>query len=322
MNPELKNLQTMQMTYDTLLNQYNQDLSNFLQEMSKYDGDKAIRREQRKMGRRIKRVQSRGKDSVNDLKLHKNLLFSEDSLVRAIFNLKNRKDLFEIYPNTVYWGKRYLSQGMADSVNDCLIRCQANTKCTGAWFQQGGPTSQSGLCQLRAGPGAGGRRDNRRSAIMNKLVVLLSKIKETNARLLQLNDEISGEILNATVNVDTLGKQNQAVNEKMASDHLTLVAQKEILDDRIRDYTSTKVSDIETDRLATQHLLVYRLYIVILLIALYIPIVITYGTPRPYIALILLAGIFLILNAKMIALYLLIATIIYLAFLIPLEKPI
>ena len=45
MNPELKNLQTMQMTYDTLLNQYNQDLSNFLQEMSKYDGEKAIRKQ-------------------------------------------------------------------------------------------------------------------------------------------------------------------------------------------------------------------------------------------------------------------------------------
>lgn len=322
MNPELKNLKTMQMTYDSLLTQYNQDISNFLQEMSKHDGDKAIKKQQKKMGRRIKRVQSRGKDSIDELKLHKNLLFSEDSLIRAIYNLKTRKDLFEIYPDTVYWGSRYLSQGMADSVNDCLVRCQANSKCSGAWFQQGGPSSTSGLCQLRAGPGSAGKRDTRRTAIMNKLMVLLSKIKETNARLLELNNQIYEEIVNASETVDTLGQQNTATNEKMASDFLTLTAQKEILDDSIRDYSSTKVSDIETDRLATRDLLQYRLYLIILLIALYIPIIVRFGPPRPYVGLILLAGIFLILNMKSIALYILLATIVYLAFLIPLEKPI
>lgn len=322
MNPELKNLKTMQMSYDSLLSQYNQDISNFLQEMSKHDGDQALKKQQEKMGTRIKRIQSRGKDSVDELKLHKNLLFSEDSLIRAIYNLKTRKDLFEIYPNTVYWGSRYLSQGMADSVNDCLVRCQANSKCSGAWFQQGGPSSTSGLCQLRAGPGTAGRRDTRRTAIMNKLMVLLSKIKETNARLLELNNQIYEEIVNASENVDTLGQQNTATNEKMASDFLTLTAQKEILDDNIQDYSSTKVSDIETDRMATQDLLHYRLYIIILLIALYIPIIVLFGPPRPYVGLILLAGIFLILNMKSIALYILLATIVYLAFLIPLEKPI
>ena len=322
MNPELKNLQTMQMTYDKLLSEYNQDIANFLQEMSKHGGDKAIRKQQKKMGKRIKKVMSRGKKSVEDLKLHKNLLFSEDSLVRAVYNLKTRKDLFDIYPNTVYWGSRYLSQGMADNVNDCLVRCQANSKCSGAWFQQGGPTTSSGLCQLRAGPGPAGRRDTRRTAIMNKLMVLLSKIKETNARLLELNNQIYEEIVNTSENVDTLGQQNKTINEKMSTDYLTLTAQKDVLDNRIKDYSSIKVSDIETDRLATQNLLHYRLYLIILLIALYIPIIIRFGPPRPFVALLLLAGVFLILNMKSFALYILVATIIYLAFAMPLENPI
>jgi len=321
MNPNLTSLSSLQMRYDTKLQQYNQYLQDFLQESEKYSLGNEVKKEQKKIRKRIKNANN-GSEQLGNLKLDKDFFFSDDILLKAVSNMKARKDIFEVYPNTVYWGSRLLSSGIANDINTCVKRCQANVKCTGAWFQSASTSQVGGVCQLRAGPGGSGRRWMGRSAIMNKLMVSIGKIQGANKQLLALNKEITEAIRNLQPNVDKISDANTVANNKMSTDYLTLVAQKELLDNRIQNYDSAAVSSNETEMLATQSLLRYRMVMLLFILLMCIPILATYGFPSLSVSMIIGSLVLLALNMKTTAFYLLALTIIYLAYSLPLESPI
>ena len=321
MNPNLTSLSSLQMRYDTKLQQYNQYLQDFLQESEKYSLGNEVKKEQKKIRKRIKNANN-GSEQLGNLKLDKDFFFSDDILLKAVSNMKARKDIFEVYPNTAYWGSRLLSSGIANDINTCVKRCQANDKCTGAWFEQAFKSRSDGYCQLRAGAGPPGERWMGRTAIMNKLVVSIGKIQSANRELLALNKEITEQIRSIQPNVDKLSNENTAVNKQMSTDYLSLVAQKEILDNRIQNYDSAAVSSNETEMLATQSLLKYRFFMLIFVLFLCIPVVIKYGPPSLSMSMIAMSLILMVMNMKTTAFYLLALTIIYLAYSLPLESPI
>ena len=108
----------------------------------------------------------------------------------------------------------------------------------------------------------------------------------------------------------------------MSTDYLTLVAQKELLDNRIQNYDSAAVSSNETEMLATQSLLRYRMVMLLFILLMCIPILATYGFPSLSVSMIIGSLVLLALNMKTTAFYLLALTIIYLAYSLPLESPI
>lgn len=322
MNPklpnELSNLKSLQVEYDNLLQTYNRDMENFIQEAEKFNLQRNLKQKNNELSEAIRKA-TLERTSIEDIKLDKSFLFSDDSLVKAIFTLEKRAGLFEIYPDMVYWGQGFLSHGMAKSAQECLERCQAEPKCSGAWFQNSG---DGGWCQLRQGMGSAGRNYPGRQAIMNKLLVELVKVKKANFRLLALNKQISAIIEDIQPNIETYDQENQQLNDRMSSDHLRLLAQKMVLDNRIRDYDNVNVSSHETERLATSNLLNYRIYLLILVAILLSPMFYFYGLPTISITGLLIALVLMVLNMKSLAFYTIAATIIYMAYSIPLESPI
>lgn len=323
MNPNIQNLNSLQISYDQKLMQYNIDIKDFLAET--FAGGsrdsaflKRFKKERNKLSRQIRKSEGTQKN-LQDLKIHESLLFSDDSLVKAIMNMKKKEDDLGLYPNTAYFGAGYLSGNTAADATVCLKRCALNKKCTGAWFQDRG--GGDGYCQLRKGAGPPGQRFMGRTAIQNKLFVLLGKVKEANIQLIELNQQISQAIDRLNPNLDDVSGENEKINAKMANDYLRLSAQKEILKHGLKDYDSSVIEAQETERLATQGLLRYRFYFLIFLFILAFPIVYTYGLPRTWMLMILAGFILLLLNMKNIALYVFIITILYMAaFVLPLSS--
>ena len=77
----------------------------------------------------------------------------------------------------------------------------------------------------------------------------MGKVKEANAQLITMNQEISEEINKLNPNLDQVSGENQTLNAKMANDFLRLQAQKEILKHGLRDYDSSSVEAQETERM-------------------------------------------------------------------------
>lgn len=322
MNPNIKNLNSLQVAYDRKLMQYNIDIKDFLAETFASGGRdtnfrRSFKKERRKLRKQIRASEGSSKN-LSDLKLHQSLLFSDDSLVKAIMNMKKKASDLELYPNTAYFGSGFLSGGPAANPQECLKRCAAKRKCTGAWFE--GKGDGSGFCQLRRGPGPPGGRWMGRTAIQNKLLVLMGKVKEANAQLITMNQEISEEINKLNPNLDQVSGENQTLNAKMANDFLRLQAQKEILDHGLRDYDSSAVEAQETERMATYRLLRYRFFYLILIAAIATPFVISYGLPSLWIIMLLVGFLLLLFHMKTIALYVFIVTILYMAaYVVPLS---
>ena len=322
MNPNIKNLNSLQVAYDQKLMQYNIDIKDFLAETFAGAGrqtrfKKTYRKERNKLRKQIRKSEGQMKN-LADLKVHRSLLFSDDSLVKAIMNMKKKEDDLELYPNTAYFGSAFLSSGLASNPQVCLKRCAANDKCSGAWFESRG--EGSGFCQLRQGPGPPGQRWMGRTAIQNKLLVLMGKVKEANYQLIRMNQEISEAINELSPNLDQVSDENEGLNARMANDFLRLQAQKEILDHGLKDYDSSVVEAQETERMATYRLLRFRFFYLIFLAVIATPFVVSYGIPRIWI-LMLLAGVLLLLfHMKTIALYVFIVTILYMAaYVVPLS---
>ena len=318
MNPNLQSLTSLQMEYDNKLQEYNQVIADFLQETRTRGLAKSIKKE-----REILRKKLRSGDAatVTNLESQQKSLLTDDILVNAISKMKKGNGVLGLYPNKVYWGSNFISEGRAKNTVVCLRRCQKNKQCTGAWYDNTGKWSSSdgGWCQLRGGPGGNERTWVGRYAIMNKLMVKLNYMKELNQQLLALNERIATEIKTSDPNLDTITTTNDKANLGMENDHVTLVAQREILDARIRKYDSTAVQASDTDKLATQSLLVYRLFILLAVFVFYVPVMWKYGPPRLSVSMVLLALILLLLNMKTIAFYVLVVTIFYLCYNIPLE---
>lgn len=322
MNPNIQNLNSLQVAYDQKLMQYNIDIKDFLAETfagGSRDTNfrKAYAKERNKLRKEIKTSEGQNKN-LADLKVHQSLLFSDDSLVKAIMSMKKKEQDLELYPNTAYFGAGFLSGATATNATVCLKRCAANPKCTGAWFEQKGA---SGFCQLRQGAGPPGQRWMGRTAIQNKLLVLLGKVKEANYQLIRMNQEISGEIANLSPNLDDVSGENVELNARMANDYLRLTAQKEILQHGLQDYDSSVIEAQETERLATSHLLKFRFFYLFFILILTVPIVMSYyGIPSLWILMLLASAILMLLQMKTISFYLIVVTILYMAaFVVPIS---
>ena len=324
MNPNIKNLNSLQVAYDQKLMQYNIDVKDFLAETFASGSrnsqfNKSYRKQRKKLSKQIRKSEGQLKN-LEDLKVHQSLLFSDDSLVKAIMTMKQKEQNLELYPNTAYFGAGFLSSGLANNPNICLKRCAATEKCTGAWFE--GRGGGSGYCQLRQGAGPPGQRWMGRTAIQNKLLVLMGKVREANYQLINMNQEIANEISNLNPNLDGISNDNELLNARMANDYLRLTAQKEILEHGLKDYDSSVVESQETERMATYKLLRFRVFYLIFLIILVTPFFLSYGLPSTWILMLLATAILLVLNMKTIAFYLFVVTILYMAaYVVPLSVP-
>ena len=80
MNPklpnELSNLKSLQVEYDNLLQTYNRDMENFIQEAEKFNLQRNLKQKNNELSEAIRKA-TLERTSIEDIKLDKSFLFSD-----------------------------------------------------------------------------------------------------------------------------------------------------------------------------------------------------------------------------------------------------
>lgn len=307
MNNTLKNINTLQIEYETKLAQYNQAVQDFNAMVRKIHGESGVLQEL--------------SISVNDIKHQKGVLvgnkkvLNDSDVYKYIDSAKRDQDILEILPDATYWGTSGVGTSRARSAIHCEKKCMNSSSCTGATF-----IPRNRFCYLRSGTGDVNTGRNGHYAIVNTLMMKIQQLKGYNKRLLYINRQINNMIRQGggTTNLDGLMDENKKMNNVLVQEHNSLLDQRNIIDRLIQGYDNADEASTDTDLRATSSLMVYRFYVIVFIVLLYIPVLMKYGSPGIYGLLLILSAVFWYFRMGHVSLALLFLLSIVFAYSVPL----
>ncbi len=309
MNDTLKNINTLQIEYETKLAQYNQAVQDFNAMVHKIHGGSGVLQEIAASGNDTKKqegVLAENKKVLNDSDVYK-----------YVDNAKKRVGVIEILPDATYWGSGEIGSSRARSAVHCEKKCMNTKACTGATF-----VPRNGFCYLRGGTGEVRAGRNGHYAIVNTLMMKIQQLKGYNRRLLYINRQINDMISQGgeSTNLDKFMDENKETNDVLVQDHNSLLDQRTTIDGLIQSYDNADEASTDTDLRATSSLLVYRFYVVVFILMLYIPVAMKYGygTPGIYGLLFVLSAVFWYFRMEHVSLALLFLLSVVFAYNVPL----
>lgn len=307
MNNTLKNINTLQIEYETKLAQYNQAVQDFNAMVRKIHGETGVLQELSASG--------------IDMKIQEGVLvgnkkvLNDSDVYKYKDNAKNHNDVLEIVPDATYWGTSGVGSSRARSAMHCKKKCMKSSSCTGATF-----IPRNRFCYLRSGTGDVKTGRNGHYAIVNTLMIKIQQLKGYNRRLLYINRQINDIIRQGgeSTNLDGLMNENKETNDDLVQQHNRLLEQRNTIDGLIQGYDNVDEASTDTDLRATSSLMVYRFYVIVFVILLYIPVVMKYGSPGIYGLLFILTAIFWYFRMGNVSLALLFLLSIVFAYSVPL----
>ncbi len=96
-----------------------------------------------------------------------------------------KAELYATIPNATYWGQMGLNEGAAYSPSECLVDCYSKPACTGATYD-----SDTNYCWIRTGDGRIAPGKTNQTAVIKKTILYQTQLKDLNAKLQQLDDQI------------------------------------------------------------------------------------------------------------------------------------
>lgn len=307
MNNTLKNINTLQIEYETKLAQYNQAVQDFNAMVHKIHGETGVLQELSASGIDMK-------DQKGVLVGNKKVLNDSD-IYKYIDSAKKHQDIFEVLPDATYWGTSGVGSSRARSAIHCEKKCMNTKACTGATF-----IPKNRFCYLRSGTGEVHTGRNGRYAIVNTLMMKIQQLKGYNRRLLYINRQINNMIMRGgeTTNLDGIMDENKKTNDVLVQEHNSLLDQRNIIDRLVQGYDNADEASTDTDLRATSSLIVYRFYVIVFIMLLYIPVVMKYGLPGIYGLLFILSAVFWYFRMGHVSLVLLFLLAIVFAYSVPL----
>ena len=123
-----------------------------------------------------------------------------------------------------------------------------------------------------------------------------------------------------STNLDKFMDENKETNDVLVQDHNSLLDQRTTIDGLIQSYDNADEASTDTDLRATSSLLVYRFYVVVFILMLYIPVAMKYGygTPGIYGLLFVLSAVFWYFRMEHVSLALLFLLSVVFAYNVPL----
>jgi hypothetical protein len=192
---------------------------------------------------------------------------SEKEMSKILNKMKKGAGL-ELMPDKVFWGQGRDKTRYVSSPQECRTLCEKSSKCTGASFIPFSKRAKKGGCYLRTGMG-NVRTQEGSTAIVNKFMVLVAKLKYLNSELISINQKIMNANTNWQKNdMDSWRDATYRLEDETTDRHNELLDQREIIDNLMVEYDSMNASMEDTDLGATQNLLWYRIYFLLLIIIL------------------------------------------------------
>ena len=132
-----------------------------------------------------------------------------------------------------WWGSGSLSEGTADTKEECETMCANSENCSGATFN---PVKR--YCWIRKGEGSLTPGESDDYALIPKQKAALIMMKSLNDKLLSLNKQIAEEINNSSPQLE---QQSEEINTKyiqLNDSYQELLEQKLEMEKQLQDYSS------------------------------------------------------------------------------------
>ena len=267
-DPTLNYLTTLQSRYDKKLKDYEMTLKEYQTYKSTVNLDvEELRIAEKYLQMAGVGNMSQGRISVDANNPSGTGDSSEKEMSKILNKMKKGAGL-ELMPDKVFWGQGRDKTRYVSSPQECRTLCEKSKKCTGASFIPFSRRAKRGGCYLRTGMG-NVRTQEGSTAIVNKFMVLVAKLKYLNSELISINQKIMNANTNWQKNdMDSWRDATYRLEDETTDRHNELLDQREIIDNLMIEYDSATAGMKDTDLGATQNLLWYRIYFLILIIIL------------------------------------------------------
>ena len=267
-DPTLNYLTTLQSRYDKKLKDYEMTLKEYQTYKSTVNLDvEELRIAEKYLQMAGMGNMSQGRISVNADNPSGTGDSTEKEMSKILNKMKKGAGL-ELMPDKVFWGQGRDKTRYVSSPQECRTLCEKSKKCTGASFIPFSRRAKRGGCYLRTGMG-NVRTQEGSTAIVNKFMVLVAKLKYLNTELISINQKIMNANTNWQKNdMDSWRDATYRLEDETTDRHNELLDQREIIDNLMIEYDSATAGMKDTDLGATQNLLWYRIYFLILIIIL------------------------------------------------------
>jgi hypothetical protein len=166
-----------------------------------------------------------------------------------------------------WWGTNGLTEGPANSQEECETMCANSDQCSGATFN---PVKK--YCWTRTGESDITVGQDSDYALITKQKEALSIMKYLNDRLLSLNDEIAYEFKNINPEVKEQYEDKQQKQQQLNASYSQLLEQKGELETQMREYNSLSEKESNQSTYVVQQNMSYNFWVLIAGLVLFITI--------------------------------------------------
>jgi hypothetical protein len=166
-----------------------------------------------------------------------------------------------------WWGTKGLTEGPANSQEECETMCANSDQCSGATFN---PVKK--YCWTRTGESDITVGQDSDYALITKQREALSIMKYLNDRLLSLNDEIAYEFKNINPEVKEQYEAKQQKQQQLNASYSQLLEQKRELETQLREYNSIGEKESNQSTYVVQQNMSYNFWVLIAGFVLFITI--------------------------------------------------
>lgn len=167
-------------------------------------------------------------------------------------------------PNSAFIGQSNINTINGSSINNCLMSCNSNKKCSGATYD-----NKLNTCTLSKGNGRIINSKNQ-TAIVKQALFYTNQLQQINNKLSQINKSM---INNSNSNLNFYSQTQQKNNEKAAilnKNYQTLQQERVLIDDMILQY-ETLNSALENGNInVTSNYYNYIMYLIIAVLLIFL----------------------------------------------------
>lgn len=200
----------------------------------------------------------------------------QEAVKNYIDNIQNSDKSFVSLSGRTWWGNNGLSEGSADTKEECENMCANNKNCTGATFN---PVKR--YCWTRKGESTLSVGDSDDQALIPKQKASLISMKSLNEKLLSINEEITNEFKHIKPNIQKQTQETNDKQEEINKSYKHLLEQKMEMEKQLQEYYSVEQDNNNQTLFVNKQSIVMRFWTLITAIILLITIQKMYGSDTP-----------------------------------------
>lgn len=186
------------------------------------------------------------------------------------------KTNFTALKGRTLWGTSGVSEGAANTQEDCETMCANSINCSGATFN---PVKR--YCWVRSGDDSITTGETDDYALIPKQKAALNIIKILNVKLLSINEQISNEIKNVNPQVEQEMKDMKIKQQELNKSYQSLLEQEIEVESQLQEYYSIEQDKNNQELFANQQSISFRFWVLIASIIILITINKMYGADNP-----------------------------------------